>query len=758
MNMKGLEMALSPDARRYLTEQDQAPTPLAPIERATHSDPDKVTENLRLSESTGLPYAIIQDNEQEAKRLDRLRIINAWDLPKRSPATAKWLINDRNASQSVDDIANLEEMEAANRKRSWLARTLDPTGFGDSAMIGLGKFWDQLAMGFLSDDSTEMSDELWEKMGLKKGDTPEVIEQNRLQREQDKLKRDEAIEQHKLNIEAADIEIARLTPKDLTSTGHGFRGAGQMIFDAAGALGISAATRGKVNPLMGMLVSKAVAEAYGKSRVEGRPHEEAKGYAVLQGAVEYFTEKGPTGLASKMFAELGGKGSNLKKDIAKFMVGDLVGEQLATAGNTIIDVGYGLDEELANAGSFEEQVNIQIERHYITAVATLFGSGGISGSAYLADRSLNRGARRDRALIKHIEKKLNSEASQDWLDNQIFLSQSSKVNERASEVFKDYLEKLDPGNQVFLSAEIAGQIIDPPSYVTNQLDGTGADVSIALSDFLTDIVNNEETLTLVRPHVRVQADFLTQNEIETNVDTEQVKKLIDNAQKNQEALTEAQVIFEKVKDQLVQTGRQGEHTARLSAEIIPAYVVAKQAELKARGIERTIQQLYEDQHLRVEGPKGKPPSKEDTLIMEQANALEMVVGGRTADGEVFSGEKGQMHFQLRDQHPDRFDDFLAEPPEMGFVDKKGNFLTREEAFEVVRKETPIIGGDAAYGLESEDLPAVRAQQKLGDITLEQTGTDEAGNKVVVKEKAQSLWNHQQKRIKMIENLRACVNA
>jgi hypothetical protein len=817
------------------------------IVQSSYQDPDAAANDKRLSDESGLSMDLVRHDRDEVERQVGLSKL---DLEALSPGLSTWLENPDNANVSYDDIPLLDELSRKNSERPWYDFSLgDLKGFGSSALIGMGKVYDQAMVAFLSDiDETKVNPA---------GFTPDIIAQR-------KADRGQQIKMHIASLGVAEDEIAKLTPEDLTVMGKGVRGGAQMIADMAPGLAISALTRGQVNITLPMLVGKTGLESYGSARVADRGHEEALRYGGIDALLELATEKIPTKLAEELFTKIGTGG--LKETVGKFMLSEMGGEQVATFTQTMNALAHDLDEELANAKTFGEMADIQAERQVVTAISTLIGSGSISGTAYVADRAVNRDRHVTQAALKQVENRVQSEVAQGWLDNQIFLAQSSKLNERDNKLFAEYIEQLDPDNRIFLNADIAGQIENPPTYVTEQLDGTGADVSISLGNFLTDFVKDEALLEQVRPHVKVHERFLTQNEIEAETDNTQVKTLIEKANKDRDAKTEADTIFEQVKSQLVATGRMGEHTARLSSELIPAYVVTKQQELKARGIEASVKSLYEDMGLKIGGPKDVPTEKPDTTVLTQdeqteyesavAKGLPMDRKSREERAKSMGFDTGRVvyHGTSREGYVENTDIRAFDPEKIGdkwSADQQGYFFTSSKKFAsdyaasdrdyhkpgegegavypvYLKMESPLIIDDvflktqnmapigvtedsisfwdnyqslvfdwmqegkhdgvilrddtfksedgkpteshivfdpsqirsvnAAFDPEYSTSPTLLAQQKFGDLTLTDTGVDEAGNQVEVTEKAQKLWNHHQKRIKMVDNLRECINA
>ena len=110
-------MALTAEERQLLQEtrdgfsQMGAHPSLDAVDRMSHVNPDKAAEDIRLSEENGYPIEVVEGNQEELKRRERLRKLGLEDLPKRAPVTANWLSDEKNAVVAQDDIKTLEDIE-----------------------------------------------------------------------------------------------------------------------------------------------------------------------------------------------------------------------------------------------------------------------------------------------------------------------------------------------------------------------------------------------------------------------------------------------------------------------------------------------------------------------------------------------------------------------------------------------------------------------------------------------------------------------
>ena len=65
--------------------------------------------------------------------------------------------------------------------------------------------------------------------------------------------------------------------------------------------------------------------------------------------------------------------------------------------------------------------------------------------------------------------------------------------------------------------------------------------------------------------------------------------------------------------------------------------------------------------------------------------------------------------------------------------------------------------NAAFDPDFTDSPNLLSQSDFGDLTVTQTGKDDAGNDVTVTEKASVVWDSLQKRLETLDKLTECVN-
>lgn len=669
------------------------------LQSASQGDPDSYARDLELSNRTGVPVQAVGSQRDEIAKRDAISLIKEsdWNKPlseTENPAVAKYL-EDPNAAQiSYDDISILTGLENETR-RNWIEvdeRVFE--GLGDSMMIGMGKTYDQAAIAMLQEsyrgqdfDFMAIQNPIgaaWKKLS----DSITMAMEGEEGTEAWNKEIDRRIEYHKASLATAEQEIARLTPQGLTVAEEGARGGLQMIADMAPGLGISVATRGRFNPTLGYLTGKTYLESYGSAIVAGKDNETAKRYGAIDALLEYSTERIPTKHLEKIFGELGKGG--IKSSIKKWLVGEAAGEQVATLTQSLNAYAHDLDEELAGAKDLNEVLEIQGRRQAVTFISTLVGGGSMAGTLKGIDYAVNREQRAMAKVIEKTNKRRGSEYEQERLDNMIYLAQASKTNQRAADMFEDFMGNAAADQQVFMTAEGVDLLNDPPAYILEQMDGSGGEVAIPLATFLKDFANDEAKLELVRPHIKTSEGLTTQTEMKEDTDSDYIQELLAQAAEATETKNAADEIYQRITEQLVATGRQSAATARQSAALIPAQVTTQYEYLKSIGYKKedgsevTLEELFADFGLEIVGPEVEITSDFMTQIdseMDQAVAKGMPMDqisrltraqemGFDIDNVYYHGTTARgadQDFEAFEPGPDRPFIFVSKDPQ--FADK-----------------------------------------------------------------------------------------
>ncbi len=588
---------------------------------AGQGDADGYARDLEISKRTGVPVDAIKDNVDEVSLRDATALIKEedWNKPLtelENPGVAKYLEDPDSARVSFDDISILTGLENETA-RSWVeVNTRVFQGLGDSMMIGMGKTYDQVAIMMLNEMKRGKDGGLFSISGgppihaaISKARDAAIMSMEgdpATQEWNDEL--DRRIQSHRQNLEFAEGMIGELTPEGLTVAEEGIRGGVQMVADMAPGLAISIGTRGKFNPTLGYLTAKTFGESYGSGIVAGKEHRTAMQYATIDAALEYATERLPTKRLEKIIGETGTTGG-IKSSLKKWLIGEAMGEQIATATQSLNAYAFELDEELAAAQDLGEVLEIQGRRQAVTFISTLVGGGSMAGTIKSIDYLANRERRAMGKVVQKMNKIRGSEFEQERLDNLIYLSQASKTNKRAADQFEKFMNTVGPDQMVFMSAEAVDLLDNPPGYILDQMDGSGGDIAIPLSTFLKDFANDEAKLELVRPFIKTSEGLSSKTELEEDNDGEYIKALLARAAEATETKTAADEIYERITAQLVATGRQSAATARQSAAIVTAQVTTQYEYLKSIGFKKedgtevTLEELFADFGLEIVGPE-----------------------------------------------------------------------------------------------------------------------------------------------------------
>ncbi len=637
--------ALNDEGAEYEEPASQAESSL---NNSSLFDPDEYARKRDLSSKTGVPVeGITPENEKEMGRsAETERLLNQYrDLGEDSPIAKKFVEDPVNAIVSQDDLHTLAAIER-EANRSWYEldeRTFE--NWGTTSLMGMGKTWDQSAILFLEEARATGEKTFQEKlldpsmMGL----TPPGLMMNALdeamgwtlerahggaaefQAWKDKI--GEQIESHKQNLEFAESEIGRLTPQGLTVMEEGLRGGLQMVADMAPGLAISIATRGKFNPTLGYLTSKTFLDSYGSAMVSGKDHRTAKTYAGIDAMIEYATERLPTKRLEAILGEVGGTG--LKSSIKKWLVGEALGEQVATLTQSLNAYAFELDDELANARDLGEALEIQGRRQAVTFISTLAGGGSMAGTIKSVDYLANRERRAMAKVIERTSKFRGSEAEQERIDNLTYLAQASKTNERAKDLFEQFMEEAAPDQKIFVDPAVMGEWMFAdlgavPDSLKKQLDGSGGMIEMSMSQFMTEFASDKARMEILRPHIKTSEELYTATEMESDDAKQYIKDLLSTAAAATETKNKADEISEQLIEQLVSTGRQSQATARQSIAITTAQIVTqyeflkKSGYTKEDGTEVTLEELYEDFGLRIAPPDEKVGETDPYMTQETA--------------------------------------------------------------------------------------------------------------------------------------------
>lgn len=220
-------------------------------------------------------------------------------------------------------------------------------------------------------------------------------------------------------------------------------------------------------------------------------------------------------------------------------------------------------------------------------------------------------ARQDSKTAKKIKRIIDSAEDQSLIDEFITLSQSSKTNERSKELYREFLAKAGEDQVVFIPADIVAGLDEIPDYMAEQLDGLGADVEVSIDRFMSDIAVNPEILEALRPHLKMNEDLMTADELDQGMD---IKAELEKAQTAVDEKTELDEIESTIYEQLKDTGRATDAEARASAKLYSA-----RAATAAQRYGITPKEVFERMGVTIAGPSAQPEQAgpQESVILDQ---------------------------------------------------------------------------------------------------------------------------------------------
>lgn len=193
-------------------------------------------------------------------------------------------------------------------------------------------------------------------------------------------------------------------------------------------------------------------------------------------------------------------------------------------------------------------------------------------------------------------------------------SELSKLRNRDKESFKQFVEEVDADNNttvfidgaqvsLYLQEKTPGEISADPalqllSEQVAEAAAIGGEVQISVADFAGEIAGTE--------HYKALRDSMTMSEHtvppfrqeQEQVETQNyIQRMMAEAQESVSEYVEAQEIYQDVRQQLIDSGRVTPQNASVMAKLVPAWTTAK-----AQRENKTVQQVYEEAGLVIEGP------------------------------------------------------------------------------------------------------------------------------------------------------------
>lgn len=601
------------------------------LTEAVKVNPDQHAEALKTSRATGVPVQAVDDSVKQKFSLDK---IDLKSLEEKNPKTSAFLRDPNNAIVSQDDTGILADLEDIF---DW-SKTF--AGFAESAKLAFKKQTAGLALYSAQENMPESvadifikaqqytplgvitetaknAEKISEKItgvkfgpaefqrrltaGVAKYISPEISDTDRKIR----AVREESIKRLTEQVTEYAKQQEAIAPKDLNLLEQGVRGGVDSLVNMIPGMTLTLLSRGKAAPMLLTMGIQTFGDSFGEGISAGMNPDTAKLYAGIQGGIEIATEVLPMKTVEKM---LTGKSGGLTKKALQFFTREMIGEQIATLGQSLTDYSFGLDKRLEQASSVQEMLQIQAERQIVTAFATIVAGGGQIG--------IFTGARK---TIDMVQQRANNNKIKSSIEGQKLdaLNESvlrSNTHKRDKEVFKQFIENADGENNTHVHIDAAQTKLYLQQFTQDQINNDpalkdlqdkvaeaaaeGNDISMPVGEFSVQIAGTEHFEAL-RPAMTIGEDTVApfrQAQAVQEIDN-YVKRQMDEAQVNAQEYQQAQDVYDRVKQSLIESGVVTPQNASIMAQIVPAWAASK---AKREG--KTIQQVYAEGGLRIEGP------------------------------------------------------------------------------------------------------------------------------------------------------------
>lgn len=627
---------IAPEANRSLTQAIESAEP-----------PESYAQDLKVAKETGLPIDVVSGNRDEILKRKRISDIDTEDLAKTHPRTAEYLANAENAKLSYEDIESFKKLEDTLRVRrqedSVVGEML--SRFGSSAAINslavLETPWrlpraaaeafdfipNLIAQGleaagvpkkYTRSDGAGLNifryiDEGIEVLGGKASGTGALAD------ELARIRREEAPQifdpEGKLEKDAQRVQQAQdaLLKGDFTP-----------LLDVVTDPALMAGMLGSATPSLAVAMLSGGSLAATSILIGGEQVSNIAEFEQKTGMKISNTDF----IAATMFATaIGGwlerAGLNtILKPLGKSKTFDVARATVTELGT---ETGQTLAGNIAAAGTYDPAQDVT-EGLLQSALA-----GGVSGAAFGVPASL--GAKQETLFKEHMKernRRLRSSAEQTELDQVITYAQESKTVQLSPEHSDRFLDLLDTDTEVFIDKSVFDADIELPDFIESQLgDVVNTDVVLNLKQ-VANIAMDKELLNLLRPHMRMGVDGMSQDEMKSGgVNADVIERLMQEAVQAETDET-LENIEKDIREQLLNTGRMNRKEALLAAKIIPRSLQAKVGQYGDRVLD-----IFKSVGLKIEGPES-PTVPTPSIPLKQD-----FKGVRLSQGEVVIKETGQ---------------------------------------------------------------------------------------------------------------------
>lgn len=609
-------------------------------------NPDKAAEAVKLSRSSGLPEQTVQDNLDEVKRQERLRLLNLQRVMADSPVLARQLTDPNFAKLSHDNVENLGAIESTARY-IFGGENQKNTLLGDAyagAQLASRGAANVFRAGF------ELTAPILDPL------TGTILPENPLRR----------VAEGFANLGNTSKQVADYySPATEGNVQGGVSGGVKSFVQNMLGLPLAFATGGE-SAFLTYMSATTGGQAYGDARDAGLSAVQAVPFATSQAVIEYATEKLPV---KYLLGDLKA-GSSFYKIFAHQLMTEMPSEQVATILQDLNEWAI-LHPDRPFSDYLEQRPDAAIQ----TAIATAIGVGGNVAVSKGLEKAFG---------TSNIEKQKANQANItfDLLNRLDQLAGADVVRGRDVETFASFMQAVEnehqgPVNTLYIDpktlietltaagANIQEVIATVPSLTNLQEQAAvGTDIAIPVSDFATHIAGSDYAQALL-PQLKADPTGMSKAQADEYMQThsEQLKAEVERVIGEQDDKAQFKASLDKVKadikTQLAETSRFREDvneaystlmatfyaTTGAKLGLTPEQMAAKYPVKIAASAVNDGQQYDQAGQLKTDTPNFKNWFKSSKVVDEQGKPMVLYHGAKSGDITQFntSGGKGKTH-------------------------------------------------------------------------------------------------------------------
>jgi hypothetical protein len=429
------------------------------------------------------------------------------------------------------------------------------------------------------------------------------------------------------------------------------------------------------------LVGATTGEAYQRYQGRGASTLESLAGAGAEGAIEFFTERGPLETLTKGF------GPGLGSRIAKYLFQDVVNEQIATFGQDAVDTA------IANPDKTWTQFMDERPAAAISTLVSTLTMGGLVGGGMATMQRFTK-------TVDDTRDSVNALHGQAILDDVMERAEGVELRKTAPEDFARFVNegaRNSPVRHVYLPVEAVDAVLadetipeEEKAALTlyqSQIDEArlnGGEVVIPIGEAAATLAGTK-TWEALREDARVLAGGISGREAKEHMDNlvselEAVgKAALEEAQELTPQIEAKAAVFDEVKAQVIAAGRSTKE-ARTTAAL-----VASRAENLASaryGKFKDAKAAWDWMKLQIQGPDVKQPAKGGRRVAQEEEPETVVnIGLAVNDGSMLTVEEAVEALKAQGVEV-RTQEVRQSGTEPTLVARLSRALTPNEAFEI----------------------------------------------------------------------------